>query len=135
MQKSKYLRGLCSWSYASYWPWSFQISTGIHTRDFEESWRNRIAEGFRWTSPSSSPLSGLKLLSKVGQLKVMTAADHRHIMKIVIFALDDIFEKWNNITCNELCDLYAKFSKMYIMSREESYTESELKVFEVIILV
>ena len=78
---------------------------------------------------------GLKLLSKVGQLKVMTVADHRHIMKIVIFALDDIFEEWNNITCNELCDLYAKFSKMYIMSREESYTESELKVFEVIILV
>jgi len=36
---------------------------------------------------------GLKLLSKVGQLKVMTAADHRHIMKIVIFALDDIFEE------------------------------------------
>jgi len=27
----------------------------------------------------------------------MTAADHRHIMKIVIFALDDIFEEWNNI--------------------------------------
>src|ERR1044071_301618 len=69
---------------------------------------------------------GLKLLSKFGQLKVMTAADHRHIMKIVIFALDDIFEEWNNITCNELCEFYAKFSKMYIMSREESYTESEL---------
>ena len=65
----------------------------------------------------------------------MTAADHRHIMKIVIFALDDIFEEWNNITYNELCDFYAKFSKMYIMSREESYTENELQVFEVIILV
>ena len=25
---------------------------------------------------------GLKLLSKFGQLKVMTAADHRHIMKL-----------------------------------------------------
>ena len=78
---------------------------------------------------------GLKLLSKFGQLKVMTMADHRHIMKIVIFALDDIFEEWNNITYNELCDFYAKFSKMYIMSREESYTENELQVFEVIILV
>jgi L-arabinose isomerase len=53
-------------------------------------------------------------------------------MKMVIFALDDIFEEWNNITCNEICELYAKFSKMYIMSREESYNESELKVFEVI---
>jgi hypothetical protein len=78
--------------------------------------------------------SGLKLLNKLGQLKVMTAADHRHIMKIILFALDDIFDEWNQITCNELCELYAKFSKMYIMSREESYSESKLKVFEVIIV-
>jgi hypothetical protein len=77
---------------------------------------------------------GLKLLNKLGQLKVMTAADHRHIMKIILFALDDIFDEWNQITCNELCELYAKFSKMYIMSREESYSESKLKVFEVIIV-
>ena len=76
----------------------------------------------------------LKLLSKLGQLKVMTAADHRHIMKIILFALDDIFDEWNQITYNELCELYAKFSKMYIMSREESYSESKLKVFEVIIV-
>ena len=65
----------------------------------------------------------------------MTMADHQYIMKIVIFALNDIFEEWNNITCNKLYDFYAKFSKMYIMSREESYTENELQVFEVIILV
>jgi hypothetical protein len=78
---------------------------------------------------------GLKLLSKLGHLNLMTAADYRHIMKIAIFALDDIFEEWNHIVCSELCDVYVKFSKMYIMSREESYNESELKVFEVIILV
>jgi hypothetical protein len=77
---------------------------------------------------------GLKLFSKFGQLKVMTAADHRHIMKIILFALDDIFDEWNQITCNELCELYAKFSKMYIMSREESYSENKLKDFEVIIV-
>ena len=41
--------------------------------------------------------SGLKLLSKLGHLKVITAADYRHIMKIAIFALDDIFGEWNNI--------------------------------------
>ena len=81
-----------------------------------------------------SRFSGLKLFSKFGQLKVMTAADHRHIMKIILFALDDIFDEWNQITCNELCELYAKFSKMYIMSREESYSESKLKDFEVIIV-
>ena len=35
---------------------------------------------------------GLKLISKVGQLKVITAADYRHIMKVALFALDDIFD-------------------------------------------
>ena len=63
---------------------------------------------------------------------MITAADYRHIMKIIIFTLDSIFEEWNHITCNELCDLYAKFSKMYITSRKESYTESKLEGFEVI---
>jgi hypothetical protein len=75
---------------------------------------------------------GLKLISKLGHLKVATAADYRHIMKVALFALDNIFEEWNQITCDELCNLYAKFSKMYMMSRKESYTENELKGFEVI---
>jgi hypothetical protein len=51
-------------------------------------------------------------------------------MKIALFALDEIFEG-NEITCKELCELYAKFSKMYIMSRKEMYTEEDLKIFEV----
>ena len=74
---------------------------------------------------------GLKLLSKVGQLKVMTASDYRHIMKIAIFALDEIFSEENEITCKELCELYTKFNKMYTMSRQESYTENELNIFKV----
>lgn len=76
---------------------------------------------------------GLKLLSKLGQLKVMTAADHRHIMKVAIFALDDIFDEWDQVTCSDLCALYAKFGKMYLISRQDSYTEYDLKKFEVII--
>ncbi|KAF0481613.1 zn-finger domain-containing protein [Gigaspora margarita] len=39
----------------------------------------------------------------------MITADHRHIMKVALFALDNIFDKWNKISCNELCMLYAKF--------------------------
>lgn len=73
---------------------------------------------------------GLKLLHKLGHLNVLTASDYRNIMKIALFALDEIFEG-NEITCKELCELYAKFSKMYIMSRKEMYTEEDLKIFEV----
>ena len=52
-----------------------------------------------------------------------------------MLSLDGIFEDlWDQLTCENLCDLYAKFGKMYMMSRKESYTENELKVFEVIII-
>ncbi|GBC50633.2 hypothetical protein GLOIN_2v1770410 [Rhizophagus irregularis DAOM 181602=DAOM 197198] len=60
----------------------------------------------------------------------MTASDYCHIMKIAIFALDEIFSEENEITCKELCELYTKFNKMYTMSRQESYTENELNIFE-----
>lgn len=73
---------------------------------------------------------GLKLYHKLGHLHILTASDYRNIMKIALFALDEIFEG-NEITCKELCELYAKFSRMYIMSRKESYSEKDLKIFEV----
>ena len=72
----------------------------------------------------------LKLFSKLGQLKIMTAADYHNVMKIAIFAIDEIFD---GIICSELCKLYAKFNKMYILSRQDSYTEKKLEKFEVII--
>ena len=75
-----------------------------------------------------------KLLSKLGNLKIATASDYRHLMKVALFALDDSFDAWNGITCDELCDLYSKFSKMYLISRKESYTENDVRNFEVIIL-
>ncbi len=78
-----------------------------------------------------SCFSGLKFLSSLGRLNVITAADYCHIMKIALFALDEIFGKWREITCKELCELYAKFSKMYIMGRQELYTEKDLTDFEV----
>jgi hypothetical protein len=55
-------------------------------------------------------------------------------MKVALFALNDIFDGWNGITCDELCDLYSKFSNMYLMSQKESYIENDVKNFKVIIL-
>src|SRR5436190_265754 len=74
-----------------------------------------------------SRFPGLKLINKLGSLNVITAANYRHIMKVAIFALDEIFEESNHTTCEELCNLYVKFGKMYLMSRKGSYTESELE--------
>ena len=73
----------------------------------------------------------LKLFSKLGQIKVMTAGDYRNVMKIALFALDNIFDAWNDVSCKHLCNLYAKFSKMYIMNCQEFLREDELESFKV----
>ena len=57
--------------------------------------------------------------------------DYRNVMKIALFTLDDIFDAWNDVSCKHLCNLYAKFSKMYIMSCQESLRENELENFKV----
>ena len=77
---------------------------------------------------------GLKSFNKFGQLNVITAADYCHIMKIAIFALDDIFDKWIDINCKELCEHFAKFGRMYIMSKKGSFTQKDLEVFEALII-
>ena len=79
--------------------------------------------------------SGLKLFNKLGKLKLMTTANYRNLIKIVLFAMDDIFDIWNQVTCIRLCKLFESFSKMYIMSRQVAYTETDLENFEVILLV
>ena len=80
-------------------------------------------------------LPGLKLFNKFGQLKIMTAADYRHMMKIAIFALDDIFDVlWNKMICGKLCELFLKFCKMYSMSKKELFTQKDLEDFEVSII-
>jgi hypothetical protein len=61
----------------------------------------------------------------------MMASDYYYIMKITLFVLDNIFDEWNQITCENFCNIYVKFSKMYIVSRKESFTKDTLKNFEV----
>ena len=104
-----------------------QILKEVGGVDLQREFDNRLRQIPRFP--------GLKLIGNLGHLNVITAADYRNIMKIVLFALDDIFDgPWNEVTCDELCNFYAKFSKMYMMNKKESYTQNELKVFEVIIV-
>ena len=100
-----------------------EILKEVRRTDLQKKFDNRLCQISRFP--------GLKLFNKLGHLNVITASDYRHIMKISLFALDEIFGDWNGeITCKELCEFYMKFSKIYIMSKE-SYIEKDLEVFEV----
>ena len=62
-----------------------EILKDVGEAELQKKFDNRIRQIPRF--------SGLKLLSKLGHLKVVTTADYRHIMKIALFALDDIFDE------------------------------------------
>lgn len=86
----------------------------------------------------------LKLFRKgLGNIKRFTAADYRAMMRQLVFVVDGIIEKLhkNNYTTNEaknmnkqLVELYINWNKMYIFSRKDEFTESDLHIFQVCLL-
>jgi hypothetical protein len=67
---------------------------------------------------------GLKIIKNMSDITRVTADELRNVMKIVIFALDNLFEDYRRpgISNRQLCQVYYKFLRMYIATREESFT-------------
>ena len=85
--------------------------------------------------------SGLKLFKHgLGNIKRFTAEEFRSMMRQLVFVVDGIINKLhkpnyttyqvNNIE-KELVKLYVDWNKMYIFSRNDEFTESDLKNFKV----
>ncbi|RHZ68093.1 hypothetical protein Glove_297g1 [Diversispora epigaea] len=69
---------------------------------------------------------GLKIFNKgIFGLANVTAAEYRDMMKIMPFVFYKL-EKNNN----DLSNVYANFTKMYIMSRSNGFTTSDLELFK-----
>ncbi|GES84109.1 hypothetical protein GLOIN_2v1783703 [Rhizophagus clarus] len=67
------------------------------------------------------------------RLNRLTASEYRDLMKVMLFILDDlILDK--NLNKN-LCDLFSLWINMYIWSRKQGYTKSDLYEFENSIIV
>src|SRR5215475_12928663 len=71
--------------------------------------------------------NGLENISK------FTANDYRNIMKVIIFIIDNLYESNDDgeIQCDRLCNLFHIYLKMYMMSRQESFTDAKLIEFQV----
>lgn len=66
------------------------------------------------------------------RLNRLTASEYRDLMKVMLFALDDLISD-ENLNKN-LCDLFSLWIDMYTWSRQEKYTEFDLYEFEVNLL-
>ena len=66
------------------------------------------------------------------RLNRLTASEYHDLMKVMLFVLDDLISD-KNLNKN-LCDLFSLWIDMYVWSRQQGYTKSDLCEFEVIII-
>ena len=84
---------------------------------------------------------GLKLFKRgLGNIKHFTAEEFRAMMHQLVFVVDGIINKLHNSKYSEhqakkmdkqLVKLYVDWNQMYIFSRNDEFTESDLKTFKV----
>lgn len=89
-----------------------------------EQCESQVFQTFEQRLSSVPRYPGLKIIKNISDITRMTADELRNLMKIVIFALDNLYEGYRRpgISNRRLCQVYYKFLRMYIATREESFT-------------
>jgi Plavaka transposase len=81
--------------------------------------------------------SGLVILKNgLENVSKFTANDYRNIMKVIIFVIDNLYNDYNEdrISCKRLCNVFYKYLKMYMVLRQETFTNTDLEILEVNII-
>jgi hypothetical protein len=85
--------------------------------------------------------SGLKIFSnRIQSIARLTASEYRDLMKVMLFVVDNLYnQNINNvedyIENKELTSLYQNWNEMYLISKYEKFTESDLIKFQVCIII
>src|SRR5437763_1961214 len=80
---------------------------------------------------------GLKIFTNgLQSIARLTANEYRSLMKVMLFVIDNLYvgndkEVENFVSNNNLAILYEKWNEMYILSRSEEFSESDLLKFKV----
>jgi len=85
---------------------------------------------------------GLKIFKNgLENIKRFTANEFRNMMKVFLFVIEGIIKKHHKPTTvntndakrydNALVDVYYRWNQMYLYSRRELFTETDLETFEV----
>ncbi|RHZ90265.1 hypothetical protein Glove_1g40 [Diversispora epigaea] len=70
---------------------------------------------------------GLKIFTKgVQSIARLTTSEFRDLMKMMVFVV-------NNLLNKDLSEVYVKWNRMYLMSKFERFTESDLENFQIAI--
>jgi hypothetical protein len=80
---------------------------------------------------------GLKIFSHgIQSIARLTANEYRDLMKVMVFVIDNIYNDYITnieyfIENKELAFLYQAWNEMYIISRYEEFSQSDLDMFKV----
>jgi len=101
---------------------------------------NSLNDEIDWRLSKIPRFSGLKIFSHgIQSISRFTADDYKNLMKVMVFVIDNLYSDIENpkffINNKELTILYQEWNEMYIISRYEEFSESNLKKFEVTYLI
>jgi hypothetical protein len=98
---------------------------------------NKLIDELDWRISAIPRYPGLKIFSNgLQSISRLTADEYRNLMKIMVFVVDNLYNTNNNMATNflnnnDLVKLYQSWNEMYILSRSEKFSESDLIKFEV----
>ena len=84
---------------------------------------------------------GIKIFSNgLQSIARLTANEYRSLMKVMIFVIDNLYDENNNevdnfVNNDDFAKLYEYWNEMYILSRYEEFSESDLEKFNVCIKI
>ena len=75
----------------------------------------------------------LKIMKNISDITRLTADELRNIMKIIIFALDNLYNNYEKpgVSNKRLCQVHYKFLRMYMATRKESFTNDSCNQLQV----
>ena len=98
---------------------------------------NTLVEEVECRLPAIPRYPGLKIFSNgLQSIARLTANEYRSLMKVMVFIMDNLYvgnDKGveNFVSNSDLMILYEKWNEMYILSRSEEFSESDLVKFKV----
>ena len=102
---------------------------------------NKLVEEVDHRLAAISRFPSIKIFSNgLQSIARLTANEYRSLMKVMIFVIDNLYDENNNevdnfVNNDDLAKLYEYWNEMYILSRYEEFSESDLEKFNVCIKI
>ena len=103
-----------------------------------EQCESQVIQNFEQRLTLIPRFHGLKIMKNISDITRLTADELRNIMKIIIFALDNLYNNYKRlgVSNKQLCQVYYKFLRMYIATQKESFTNdscNQLQIKQILI--